>query len=232
MIIGAISYIPILDLYKDYKYIPENWLILQILSLSKYRIDFAQAVGPFADYLNQSENLKFLEINNFANADSPTKLSIRDFILKYEPPSSISIRYIFKANFYGFYNKNIGFVREVCLLDNMQYKKMSNSTAFDNFVISGSVDVKTGSDDLTSNHITSKIEYPPKCYYCDVNGFATKDQYDRHVVVRHINLPGYPGPTDLEKHGLIPQGMPWEKELPRNRYFDFEIESKESHVRD
>jgi hypothetical protein len=32
--------------------------------------------------------------------------------------------------------------------------------------------------------------------------------YDqRDVVVHHRKLPSYPGPTDLEKLGLIPQGM-------------------------
>jgi hypothetical protein len=46
------------------------------------------------------------------------------------------------------------------------------------------------------------------------------------VICHHGNLPGYPGPPDLEKLGLIPQGMPWEQVLPRDKYFDFELESK------
>lgn len=150
--------------------------------------------------------------------DSSTRLSIRDFISKYESPSSISIRYIFEAYFYGFYSENIGFMREICLLDDTHYKKMSNHTAFDNFVISADVEKKECP--------LIKIEYPPKCYHCNVNGFTTKDHYDRHVITCHRNLPGYPGPPDLEKLGLIPQGMPWEQELPRDKYFDFESESK------
>lgn len=206
------SYIPTVELSRDYKYIPENWLILQILSLAKYRINFDLAAGPFADYLNQSEDLKFLETDITLGIGSSTKLPIRDFISKYEPPSSVSIRYIFKADFYGFYSENIGFMREVCLLDKTRYKKMSNHNAFDNFVI--------------SDGVNTKMEYPPKCYHCNANGFTTKDQYDRHVVARHRNLSGYPGPSDLEKHGLIPQGMPWEQELPRDEYFEFELESK------
>ena len=218
-IIDDISYFPTLELSRDYKYIPKDWLILQIFALAKYRIDLAQALGPFADYLNQSEKLKFLKINNFADADSHTRLSIREFILEYEPSSSISIRYIFKADFYGFYSEYIGFMREVCLLDKMQCKKMSNYTAFDNFVISDDVDIKTEDP-------STKIEYPPKCYHCNVNGFTTKDEYERHVVGHHRNLPCYPGPPDLEKLGLVPQSMPWERELPRDRYFDFELESK------
>jgi hypothetical protein len=82
--------------------------MLQILSLVKYRIDFNRVIGPFADYLNQSNDLKFLESDIFFNGDCGTRLSIRDFILRYESAPSISIRYIFKADFYGFYSKNIG----------------------------------------------------------------------------------------------------------------------------
>jgi hypothetical protein len=133
-----ISYIPTLKLSRDYKYIPENWLILQILSLAKYRIDFDRAIGPFADYLNQSEDLRFLESDIFANGDGCTRLSIKDFILKYEAPSSSSIRYIFNADFYGFYSKNIGSMTEVCLLDHGRYRILSNEPSFDNFTISDS----------------------------------------------------------------------------------------------
>ena len=216
-IFDNISQIPTLQLHRDYKYVPEDWLILHILALAKYRIDFDQAVGPFADYLNQSQNLKFLECGVFV--DDMRRLSMREFISKYESPSSISIRYIFKADFYGFYSENIGFMREVCFLEKAEYRKLSNHTAFDNFVISNNADIKMEDP-------STKIEYPPKCYYCNVNGFTTTDQYERHVVARHRNLPGYPGPPDLERLGLIPQGMSWEKELPRKLYFEFVFESK------
>lgn len=43
------------------------------------------------------------------------------------------------------------------------------------------------------------IEYPPKCYHCNVKGFTTKDQYERHVVSYHRNAPCYPGPADLNR---------------------------------
>ena len=213
-----ISYIPTLDLSRDYKYIPENWLIFQILALANYRMNFDLAIDPFADFLNNSEELKFLETDITLDTGSSTRLSIRDFISKYESPSSISIRYIFKANFYGFYSKNIGFMREVCLLDDIQYGKLSNRTAFDNSVISDSSD--------RAEDPTATIEYPPKCYHCTTNSFTNKDQYERHMVNHHRDLPGYPGPPDLRKLGLIPQGLPWEQELPRDQYFEFESEPK------
>jgi hypothetical protein len=101
---------------------------------------FDRAIGPFADYLNESEHLKFLEGDTFANGDGCTRLSIRDFILKYESPSPISIRYIFKADFYGFCNKNIGSMTEICLLNHARYKILSNIDPFDNFTISDGSD--------------------------------------------------------------------------------------------
>ena len=216
-IFDNISYIPTLELSKDYKYIPENWLILQILTLAKYRINFDLATGPFADFLNQSEDLKFLETDITLGMASSTRLTIREFISRYESSSPISIRYIFEADFYGYYSENIGFMREICILDAAQYEKMSNHATFDNFVI-------PDSNDSTKCRLT-KIEQQPKGYYCNANSFKTKDHYE-HVISHHKNLPGYPGPPDLIKHGLILQGMPWEQELPRNHYFKLELEPK------
>lgn len=69
----------------------------------------------------------------------------------------------------------------------------------------------------------SSGDFPPKCYYCNINGFSTKDLYEEHGIRIHKNLPLYPGPADLEKLGLTPQGMSWEKELPRDQYFGFEL---------
>ena len=45
--------------------------------------------------------------------------------------------------------------------------------------------------------------FPPRCYYCN----------ERHVVVRHLGLPGYPGPADIEFYKLKKQGMYWEREI-------------------
>ena len=184
-IFDDISYFQTLELSRDYKYIPENWLILEILSLEKYRIDFAQAVGPFADYLNQSENLKFLKINNLAYWDSHTRLSIREFILKYESPSSISIRYIFKADFYGFYSENIGFMREVCLLDLIRYKKMSNHTAFDNFAISNRTDISQSYADNRAS--TNNLFYSK--YIISKNQAAYSKTYSHFDEESNANLP-------------------------------------------
>jgi hypothetical protein len=55
--------------------------------------------------------------------------------------------------------------------------------------------------------------FPNKCYYCTTNGFDSTDGYERHIVTRHPNLPGYPGPADIMFYGLEKQGMPWEREV-------------------
>ena len=85
--------------------------------------------------------------------------------------------------------------------------------------------LSTPPDNVIEDSSTT-IVYPPKCYHCNINGFTNKDQYERHVMGYHRNLPCYPGPADLEKLGLTPQGMLWEQQLPRDQYFEFELDSK------
>ena len=40
--------------------------------------------------------------------------------------------------------------------------------------------------------------FPPCCYYCDSKDFGSVDGYERHIVTRHPNLPGYPEPADIK----------------------------------
>ena len=55
--------------------------------------------------------------------------------------------------------------------------------------------------------------FPHKYYYCTTYGFNSKDEYEPHVVTRHLNLPGYQCPSDSAFYGLEKQGMPWEREM-------------------
>ncbi len=55
--------------------------------------------------------------------------------------------------------------------------------------------------------------FPPKCYYCNQIKIGSVDGYERHVVVHLPDLPGYPGPADIELYGLKKQGMSWEREV-------------------
>lgn len=52
-----------------------------------------------------------------------------------------------------------------------------------------------------------------------------KDDYERHGITCHERLPLYPGPADIMKHKILSQGMPWEQEIKRDTYFQFELDS-------
>ena len=58
------------------------------------------------------------------------------------------------------------------------------------------------------------MSFPPHCYHCSFGPFVSVDNYEKHVVTKHVNLPGYPGPGDIISLKLQPQGMSWEKEPP------------------
>lgn len=55
--------------------------------------------------------------------------------------------------------------------------------------------------------IANMGNYPPWCYYYDSKNFESVDEYERHVVTRHPNLPGYPGPADIKIYRLENQDM-------------------------
>jgi hypothetical protein len=55
--------------------------------------------------------------------------------------------------------------------------------------------------------------FPPRCHYYNEGDFGSVDRYERHVVARHPDLPGYPGPADIELYKLKKQGMYWEREI-------------------
>ena len=46
------------------------------------------------------------------------------------------------------------------------------------------------------------MSFPPKCYYCNERDFGSVDRYECHVVTRLPDLPGYPGPADIELYKL------------------------------
>jgi hypothetical protein len=63
-------------------------------------------------------------------------------------------------------------------------------------------------------------QYPPKCYHCSIGEFDNKEHYEEHVVNCHKGLTCYPGPADLDKYNLEPQGMLWENPPPTGIYFE------------
>jgi hypothetical protein len=126
---------PRIKLSKNYKEIPQDWLIIHILGLANYRIDLTKIEGCLADFLNTTDEFGLLEIKR----SDESRLTVREFISKYESNPSISIRYIFKNQFYEFDNKVFGKMIGICIIDRNDYKKLSNVPTFDNFDISGTV---------------------------------------------------------------------------------------------
>ena len=66
---------------------------------------------------------------------------------------------------------------------------------------------------LENYEIVNMSSFPPQCYYCNSKDFGSVDGYERHVVTRHPNLPGYPGPADIKFYRLENQDMYWEREI-------------------
>ena len=54
--------------------------------------------------------------------------------------------------------------------------------------------------------------FPLKCYYCNQSDFGSVDEYERHIVIHHPDLPGYQGPADIKLYGLK-KNMSWEREI-------------------
>ena len=52
-----------------------------------------------------------------------------------------------------------------------------------------------------------------RCYYCsfETDGKGSKSRYELHVRDKHgSEYPPYPNKSEIEKHGLEPQGKEWE----------------------
>jgi hypothetical protein len=52
---------------------------------------------------------------------------------------------------------------------------------------------------------------PPKCYYCKLNKFKSKAQYERHVLLNHNQKLAYPNLPYLKAMNLKPQSCLWEE---------------------
>ena len=133
------SYCPRIKLPKYCKDVPENWLIYEILTLAKYRIDISGGNGhrrSITDVLDQGQELKFLDKDK-TNSNDNGRLTIKEFISKYEHSNPVmSIRYILKGDFYEFHSEIFGNMIGICMLDNKQYKKNIESGIFDNLISS------------------------------------------------------------------------------------------------
>jgi hypothetical protein len=85
------------------KNIPNNWLIYEILSFARYRIEIDNFAGPLADYLNTHE--KFQLLDSMGN-----KLKVNDFIKEYEKNIQL-IRYFFKPEISNYHSNIFGEIK-------------------------------------------------------------------------------------------------------------------------
>ncbi len=52
---------------------------------------------------------------------------------------------------------------------------------------------------------------PPKCYYCNLEEFKSKAQYERHVILNHSGKLCYPNSASIKAMNLKAQGCLWEE---------------------
>jgi hypothetical protein len=216
-----------ITLSKNCRNIPKDWLILEILSLAKYRFDLDHFDGCLADFLNQSMEMKFID------RDIKRRISVREFIEDYEKTSTLN-RYFRKAGFRSYYSDIFGNMKFLGNLDNESCEKLSqkgNILQFDNPATSKYSNEEN--IDPIHNTLPEELERPNaplqmpshpshpsptkfrglfKCYHpgCD---FQTSDEkeYERHGALKHLENPLlYPSRYELKKYGLTPQGKKWE----------------------
>ena len=48
------------------------------------------------------------------------------------------------------------------------------------------------------------------CYYCENCKTNIQDEYERHVITKHLGKPCYPGKVDLDKFKVVGKGKSWE----------------------
>jgi hypothetical protein len=131
------------------KTIPEDWLIYEILTLTRYRIDLDNFNGCIADFLNTTEDLKFFDKDG-------KRLTIRQFILEYEKNQRLS-RYFVKRTFNNFVHKIFGNIKYIGDVDTEGYEKLSNVdkfVQFDNSMAATAPSIKSTS--FTMSHTASK----------------------------------------------------------------------------
>jgi hypothetical protein len=213
---------------KNFRNIPEDWLIFEILSLAKCRFDLDHFESSLADFLNRSKEMKFID------RDNSGRMSVREFVEDYEKTYTLN-RYFRRAGFHSYHSNIFGNIKFLGNLTKETCEKLSkkgNILQFDNPATR-----KYSNEENTGNPIRNTIPEEPerlnapfqmpshpshpsptefrglfKCYHsgCD---FQTNDpiDYERHGALKHLENPLlYPSRYELKKYGLTPQGKEWE----------------------
>jgi hypothetical protein len=64
-------------------------------------------------------------------------------------------------------------------------------------------------NDLEESRATVTASCYSSCYYCDYKS-DSKDDYERHVIMKHGHSLAYPNKAEIEKMGLKAWGKSWE----------------------
>ena len=105
------------------KRIPKDWLIYELLSFARYRIEIDNFVGPLADYLNNHEKFQLLDYKG-------NKLKINDFVKEYEKNLQL-IRYFFKPEISNYHNNIFGDIKLLEINLSESCEKLKNPSKFD-----------------------------------------------------------------------------------------------------
>ena len=63
---------------------------------------------------------------------------------------------------------------------------------------------------LEAEHQKITAELPKHCYYCNIVNYSNKDEYQKHVLLKHPGKLCYLGISDLKLLRIQGQNMPWE----------------------
>jgi hypothetical protein len=205
-----------ITLPKYSKDIPQDWLVFEILSLAKCRIDLDHFTGCLADLLNQTEEMKFIDREG-------RRMSISDFVKEYEK-TFVLRRYFRKRGVHSFHSKIFGELKYIGEIQGETYKKLSMTDVTvqfdtsvnddDNKKMNITEDVGSATSMMNKDTMLAKIEeffhdnpdtpwqplpehnleQSPCCYIIEKERFKTSGQtYYRckiHPEVWNINLVG------------------------------------------
>ncbi len=209
--------------------VPDNWLVLQVLSFLTHRIE-------------SGDNRRIsLEDMAFLNS-SGSKQTMSQFVKQYEYHYSL-VLYFKKVKSSNFHTSHFHMSR----YNGETEKKYANNCGNDSNPANSTIARETVRDCeespsqsdvfdaaslnvIDTRHLISEDvaisqekgtsdtsgasdrneAVPPQCYHCGQSEYTTKQQYEKHSVTRHPGLPAYPGPADIKALNLVPQGMPWE----------------------
>jgi hypothetical protein len=139
-----------ITLPKNCRNIPEDWLIFEILALAKCRFNLDHFEGCLADFLNQSEEMKFIDKANKG------RMSVREFVEQYEKSFTLN-RYFRRARFQSYDSNIFGNIKFIQNLNTETCEKLSmkdNILQFDNLATRENSDMERSITEVVATPTT------------------------------------------------------------------------------